>query len=583
MNRNPMTEAEMQAADRLLSAACASLAAQETQNFLRSPSRRPSGDLDRRIAALTGEKKTIEKLTGEKRMRGKPSDRKLLCGKHSAPRNRTGRMVLLLCAALFLVTMTAAAVPAVRNAVAERLEKLSRHFSGFTEEDLLPGGELYFTPLPEQTADAIGTEETTESAFSEGKTGTTESASSGETAGTTETSFSGETAGTTENVSSGETAGTAKHAEISEQAEPHPEITDPKLYIYDCLLNSLHYYNAVTLTFSYPEGSVTCALDWENGLLSSVETSADGTVQNTILCDGYTLLGVYGNGQSCSFDYPLARRDTIRYTDPASAVSVNDSDGMTEYNGHGSVHGLPSSYGAYALDPESFAFRFLKDFTRWDIAEECSYLDRTCVRVTGQLDRYESSRMGAETFSMLVEKESGILMLLTVGEGAAEKEISRVTEISFDRTAIPTREDLCETLNKRYGVIAANGTEVSRGVQEGFWYAARPAQEALRVPDLREIAVYDAEMTVGEDRDLRSLTLVVGDPAGTGAGILVITPSPLGWEGSFKPCAVPEHAPDWMDFRYYHVLLLPLLAECPCPAGTCDAAEYLMQNMALFE
>ena len=559
MNRDPMTEAEMQAADRLLSAACASLAAREARNFLQSPSRRPSGDLDRRIAALTGEKKTIEKLTGEKQMRGKPSDRKLLCGKHSAPRNRAGRTALLLCAALFLVTMTAAAVPAVRNAVAERLEKLSHHFSGFTEEDLLPGGELYFTPLSEQTADTAGAE------------GMTESASSGGTAGTTET------------ASSGEAAGTAEHAEISGQAEPHPEITDPKLYIYDRLINSLHYYNAVALAFSYPGGTVACALDWENGLLSSVETSADGTVQNTILCDGYTLLTIYGNGQSYSFDYPLARRDTIRYTDPASAVSVNANDGMTEYNGHGSVHGLPSSNAAYALDPESFAFRFLKDFTRWEITEECTCLDRTCVRVTGQLDRYESSRMGAETFSMLVEKESGILMLLTVGEGAAEKEISRVTEISFDQAAVPTREDICETLNKRYREIAANGTEVSRGIREGFWYAARPAQEALHVPDLREIAVYDAEMTVGENRDLRNLTLVVGDPAGTGAGILEITHSPLGWEGNFTPCAVPEHAPDWLNFLYYHGLLLPLLAEHPCPAGTYDAAEYLMQNMALLE
>ena len=578
MNRNPMTEAGIQTADRLLSAACASLAAREARDFLKSPSCRPSEALDRRIAALTG-----KKMTGKT---------------HTAQRKRTGRMALLLCAALFLVTMTAAAVPAVRNAVAERLEKLSRHFSGFTEEDLLPGGELYFTPLPEQTADAVGTEETTESAFSEGKTGTTESAVTPETAGTTETASSGETAGTTETASSGETAEIAERAEISEPAEPYPEITDPKLYIYDRLLNSLHYYDAVTLKFSYPGGAVTCALDWENGLLSSVETphaedstaessaaenSTDRTVQNTILCDGYTLLTIDGNGQSYSFDYSLARRDTIRYTDPASVVSVNESDGMTEYNGHGSVHGLPSSYAAYALDPENFAFRFLKDFTRWEITEECTYLDRTCVRVTGQLDRYESSRMGAETFTMLIEKESGILMLLTVGEGSAEKEISRVSEISFDRAAIPTREDLCKTLNKRYGEIAPNGTEVSRGVQEGFWYAARPAQEALHVPDLREIAVYDAEMTVGEDRDLRNLTLVVGDPAGTGAGILEITPSPLGWEGSFTPCAVPERAPDWMDFRYYHGLLLPFLAEHPCPAGTCDAAEYLMQNMALLE
>ena len=521
MNRNPMKDAEIQAADRLLSAACVSLAAREARDFLKSSSRRPSERLDRRIATLTG-----EKMTGKT---------------HTEQRNRTGRMAILLCAALFLVTMTAAAVPAVRNAVAERLEKLSHHFSGFTEEDLLPGGELYFSPLPEQNG--ISTE-------------TTESTASAET---------------------------AEHAEIPEQAEPHPEITDPKLYIYDRLLNSLHYYNAVTLKFSYPGGAVTCALDWENGLFSSAETSYDGKVQNTILCDGYTLLTVYGDGQSYSLDYPLTRRDAIRYTDPAAAVSVNESDGMTEYNGHGNVHGLPSSYAAYALDPESFAFRFLKDFTRWEIAEECTYLDRACVRVTGQLDRYESSRMGAETFTMLIEKESGILMFLTVGEGAAEKEISRVSEISFDRTAIPTREDLCETLNKRYGEIAANGTEISRSVQDGFWFAARPAQEALRVPDLREIAVYDAEMTVGENRDLRNLTLVVGDSAGTGAGILEITPSPLGWEGSYTPCAIPEYAPDWMDFRYYHGLLLPLLAEHPCPAGTCDAAEYLMKNMILLE
>ena len=541
MNRDPMTKAEIRAVDRLLSAACASLAAREARDFMKSPSRRPSDGLDRRIAALTGEKLAGEKMTAQKLTGTKPKSKKKTSRNQAVSRKRAGRTALFLCAALFLVTMTAAAVPAVRNAVAERLEKLSHHFSGFTEEDMLPGGELYFSPLPEQN---------------------------------------GITTETTESIVSKETA---EYVEISEQAEPHPEITDPKLYIYDRLINSLHYYNAIALTFSYPSGSVACALDWENGLLSSVETSADGTVQNTILCDGYTLFTIYENGQSYSFDYPLARRDTIRYTDPASAVSVNENDGMTEYNGHGSVHGLSSAYAAYALDPESFAFRFLKDFTRWEITEKCTCLDRTCVRVTGQLDRYESSRMGAETFSMLVEKESGILMLLTVGEGAAEKEISRVSEISFDRAAIPTREDLCETLNKQYGEIAANGTEVSRGIQEGFWYAARPAQEALHISDLREIAVYDAEMTVGENRDLRNLTLVVGDPAGTGAGILEITPSPLGWEGNFTSCTVPEHAPDWLNFLYYHGLLLPLLAEHPCPAGTYDAAEYLMQNMALLE
>lgn len=506
MKSDTLTINEIQTADRYLSAAAESLAAREAEAFMKAAASRrsaaflPSASLDKRIAALTGETLTV---------RG------------SAPRRKAPRAILILCAVLAVFAVTAAAVPSFRNAVAERLALLSRHFSGFTEEDVLPGGELYHTPLFGETAEDA----------------------------------------------------------------PMPVYDDPKVYIYDRMLNAVRYYDAVKLTYVYPDGEAAWALDMKNGRFRSRLKTKTGITETTV-CDGYTMLTVNDcmPAPYLKFSYPIARQNGIPYTDPASAVTVSGNDGMPEYHGHGSGV-LGQTYADYAPDPQNFAFRYLKDFSLWEIAEECQMLGRTCVRITGSLNGYESGRSGGDTFTMLTDKESGILMRLTVGEGAAANEIVRVTEVSYDASAVPTREELEAELLSLYRDAAQNAQPSRTDMQGDLWLAARPAQIALDVPDLRELSVYDAEMTVGGDNALLCLTLTVGDPAGTQAGVLTVIPAAAGagWEGSFTPCRVPETGLSWADFYHYHRLLLFMLEEFGCPAGTCDAADYLKACMLAYE
>lgn len=509
MKPTELTPSEIQFADRYLSAASAAFIKKEAKNFKRAPASNPSARLDRRITSLTGDKTIL-------------------------PRKRSVWMVPILCAVILSVfVMTAAAVPAVRNAVAEQLDKLSRHFGGFTEEDLLPGGQLYFTPHTEG------------------------------------------------NGMTDDTDGIKDQAQISSDAEAAvteahaPVFDDPKLYIYDRMLNAVHYYDEVALTFTYPYGRVSCAYDMKNGRYISHETPTDG-FPKTIICDGFTVLNaVDAEPIWWEISAPPVLENTVPFTDVAKAITI-DGDGMLNYNGHADF--LGPAFAGYCLDPQNLAFRFLKDFSMWEIDEECAYLGRTCICITGKINDFESSRVGGTAFTMLADKESGILLRLTVRKDATAYDYVCVTELSFDHADIPTLEELGKELSSFYAYAILKGSSSNTGLFGDFVWAVRPAQQAFAERDLKNIEVYDAEMEIGTDGSLLSLRLTVGNAAQTQAGILEITPDPSqnGYNGVFTSCAVPYKEPFPLNFYLFNRIFISTLTEHPSPAGIFDAADYFL-------
>ena len=432
----------------------------------------------------------------------------------------------ILCALLIVLAGTVLSVPTIRDALTERLEKLREHLFSADIGDITPGGDLYFTPLPKST-------ETAADPLSD--------------------------------------APSVPEQPLSSARTEAPEIADPKERILDRMINAPLYYDALKVTYRL-EGTdgctVTSAVDLSAGTAYE-RLLRDNGAETLRLCDGYIRLDVCPD--QLIFGRPDARRGTLSRIDCADAFSVGE-DGFPVYTLHPRVTNC--SLPDYVVQPANFAVNELKDFTRWSAGEPVWYLGRLCDVASGTLDDYERQRRGSETFSMLIDRETGILMRLSYGS----RDAVAVTEITYDRAAMPELDGLSDRIDRIY---ADAGTSRNRSVTYAaggaLTPALLPAQRALALPDPADLVTWDAEIGIGADSSLKSLTLTVGDPAGTRAGILVITPNAWGYESSFTACPVPDGEFLWCNAVQFTYMLPVLLSTFDVPSGVYPGEPFLRE------
>lgn len=88
------------------------------------------------------------------------------------------------------------------------------------------------------------------------------------------------------------------------------------------------------------------------------------------------------------------------------------------------------------LFPQVSAFAYLMDKDLWEVAENTTYLDRACYLIQGVVNESYSAQIGASTFIMYVDRDTGILLKLEAKDdiGTVVSSMS-VSEITIDAPA----------------------------------------------------------------------------------------------------------------------------------------------------
>lgn len=85
------------------------------------------------------------------------------------------------------------------------------------------------------------------------------------------------------------------------------------------------------------------------------------------------------------------------------------------------------------LFPQVSAFAYLADKSLWDVSGVVTYCGRECYAVAGLVRESYAEQIGAETFTMYVDKETGILLMLEACDATGKVVSSMVvSEIAID-------------------------------------------------------------------------------------------------------------------------------------------------------
>lgn len=210
---------------------------------------------------------------------------------------------------------------------------------------------------------------------------------------------------------------------------------DPKINIYNKMLNSIDYFNRVALTVetSMLGNSVTTVeyqTDIDSGLAyQAVRTG--GVLLSETYSGNQNMILVSNEEKTYAQNYrPVYSRDDTSYIPLEERITTGE-DGIPCYHYRRNITNCPLA--SYSLFPQEIAFSYLKDFDKWEIENSTmAYLGRSCVVITGTPSPYIAEKHNIDSFTMVVDSATGVLLGFC---GTLDGEISRymtVTECSFE-------------------------------------------------------------------------------------------------------------------------------------------------------
>ena len=231
----------------------------------------------------------------------------------------------------------------------------------------------------------------------------------------------------------------ATNAVIAERFE------DPKTDIYNKMLNSIDFFNEV-------EFLVETSMVTENISTIKFQTNIDkgysyqaliekGVVITETYCNPNDEYLMYVDNREKTFGYELGvyNRSDTPYIPLSERILTNETDNLPCYTYRRNITNCPLA--SYSLVPQEIAYSYLANFDLWDIVNENTvYLNRECIEIKGKTKPYFSEKHNSDTFTMLVDRETGILMKF---EGLKNNQISQyitVTECYFGKTNTEIKE-----------------------------------------------------------------------------------------------------------------------------------------------
>ncbi len=210
---------------------------------------------------------------------------------------------------------------------------------------------------------------------------------------------------------------------------------DPKVNIYNKMLNTVDYINCMCLTmktsmlYEYIT-TVEFSMDIDAGVSYESVKHEDTVISETYSRDG-NMVFVDNTNRTYENNYlPTYSREDTPYI-PLGDRIVNGDDGLPCYSYRRNITNCPLA--SYCIVPQEITFSYLKDFDKWEIVQEdATYLGRDCICIEGVPSPYIAEKHGIDSFCMTVDRQSGILLSFY---GLKNGEIvcyTLVTECSFE-------------------------------------------------------------------------------------------------------------------------------------------------------
>ncbi len=210
-------------------------------------------------------------------------------------------------------------------------------------------------------------------------------------------------------------------------------LSDPKAVIYEKMLNAIDYYNTLKLSFTgtMVRNSVfECYTDIDSNYAYEAEY-VDGELVEETLCDGQNIWNIEHESKEYNTAYTsVYTREDAEYI-PLSERIVREEDGILGYRYRRNATNCTFA-ADYTMFPQALAYNCLENFDNWKIEKSLDYLDRTCTYISGTLDSFNAERWGGENFFMLVDSETGVLMMLTGELDDVQTEWIKVTSVSYE-------------------------------------------------------------------------------------------------------------------------------------------------------
>jgi len=96
---------------------------------------------------------------------------------------------------------------------------------------------------------------------------------------------------------------------------------------------------------------------------------------------------------------------------PLAERMYTETDGIPCYVYRNNATNCPLA--SYCVLPQELTFSYLKNFDLWSIENpSIYYLGRECIQISGTLSPYMAQKHAMESYTMLVDAQTGILMKL---------------------------------------------------------------------------------------------------------------------------------------------------------------------------
>lgn len=223
--------------------------------------------------------------------------------------------------------------------------------------------------------------------------------------------------------------------------------SDPKVNIYNKMLNSIDYFNNLTLTMetSMLSDDVT-TVEFQidvNSTAAYQVVSEDEEIRSETYSETGNMILVNNTERTYMQDYlPTYTRNDTPYIPLGSRITTGE-DGIPCYSYRRNVTNCPLA--SYSVFPQEITYSYLKDFDKWEIEDvDVAYLDRSCVKIVGTPSPYIATKHNIDSFTMLVDSETGILLDF---QGTLNGNVSRymtVTECTFESRAVVKQFDLAD-------------------------------------------------------------------------------------------------------------------------------------------
>lgn len=220
---------------------------------------------------------------------------------------------------------------------------------------------------------------------------------------------------------------------------------DPKINLYNKMLNSIDYFNNLSLTMETSMLSDdTTTVEYQIDINSNVAyqaVSEGEQIESETYSEAENMILVNNTARTYMQNYlPTYARSDTPYIPLESRITTGD-DGIPCYSYRRNVTNCPLA--SYSVFPQEITYSYLKDFDKWEIEDDdVTYLGRSCIKIVGIPSPYIAEKHNIDSFTMLVDSDTGILLDF---QGTLNGNVSRymtVTECIFESRAVVKQFDL---------------------------------------------------------------------------------------------------------------------------------------------